>query len=363
MSDVIESGAAAPATGGDAASQKLLIQTFTLKPVAAVNDVRVSIPSAAMDTRDGIRCRVIGAGGRITQASKDEGNIFVWQRQILTPETAAEHMALLKGGYITVGEWDDDPRLWQKIVDTDFFTLRCVHAVQTSTPELAEFLRQYNPNIAIFQNQISELPPMRPDESFRRPVRLFFGALNREGDWGPIMPHLNNALARLKSAIHVQVVHDRKFFDALDTPHKSFQPTCDYDTYRGLLRNSDIAFLPLSDTPSNRLKSDLKFIECAANGVAVIASPVVYNKTLHHGKTGLLCATPEHFADRLIALVIHGALRRELTMNAYEYVKEHRLLEPQVDHRIDWYRNLYRHREQLNEALKQRTPELADKLG
>lgn len=362
MMNVAETNPPADQQAGADSQQNLLIQTFTLKPVAAVNDVRVTIPSMAMNARDGIRCRVIGTGGRIAQAQAEEGNIFIWQRQILTPDTVKEHLGLLKSGYVTVGEWDDDPRLWDKIVKTDFFTLRCVHAVQTSTPELAQFLRQYNPNIAIFQNQIAELPPMRPDESFRRPVRLFFGALNREADWAPVMPHLNEALSRLRGAVHVQVVHDADFYEALDTEHKKFQPTCDYDTYKQLLRESDIALLPLSDTPSNRLKSDLKFIECAANGVAVIASPVVYQKTLEHGKTGLMCAEPAHFADRLIALVVNGGFRRQLTENAYKYVQEHRLLEPQVDRRIDWYRNLYRHRAQLTEALAERTPEIADRL-
>ena len=40
-----------------------------------------------------------------------------------------------------------------------------------------------------------------------------------------------------------------------------------------LLGQSEIAFMPLSDTPFNRAKSDLKFVEAGACGVASLASP------------------------------------------------------------------------------------------
>ena len=86
----------------------------------------------------------------------------------------------------------------------------------------------------------------------------------------------------------VQVVYDRAFFDALATPHKSFEPLCSYDRYHELLDAADIALLPLEPTRFNQHKSDLKFIECAAHGVAVLASPTVYDRTINDGETGLI---------------------------------------------------------------------------
>ena len=86
--------------------------------------------------------------------------------------------------------------------------------------------------------------------------------------------------------LRFSVVHDQRFFEALHTPHKQFTPTCDHDTYMNLLGQSEIAFMPLGDTPFNRAKSDLKFIEAAACRVASLASPIVYADSIEDGRTG-----------------------------------------------------------------------------
>ena len=55
--------------------------------------------------------------------------------------------------------------------------------------------------------------------------------------------------------------------------------------------------MPLADTPFNRAKSDLKFIEAGACRVAALASHIVYANSVEDGRTGLLfhalrnCAT------------------------------------------------------------------------
>ena len=51
---------------------------------------------------------------------------------------------------------------------------------------------QCNPNVAVFPNAISALPPLRLKQ--REKVLLFLGALIREHDWAPILPALNDVL-------------------------------------------------------------------------------------------------------------------------------------------------------------------------
>ena len=77
-------------------------------------------------------------------------------------------------------------------------TFRAVHAVQTSTPALAEVLRPQNPELGVFPNAVFELPLT---DNFRDPeqMTLFFGALNRGADWAPLMPVLNEVAARWAS--------------------------------------------------------------------------------------------------------------------------------------------------------------------
>ena len=168
------------------------------------------------------------------------------------------------------------------------------------------------------------------------------------------MPSINAAAAKAGERLKFQIVHDRHFFEALESPHKTFTPTCDYDTYLRLLGTSEVSFMPLSDTPFNRAKSDLKFIEAGACRVAPLASTVVYGDSIEDGRTGLLFRDPTELYSRLLRLVAMPGLARNLGDAARHYVARERMLAHQVAARIDWYRSLWRRREALSAALHAR---------
>lgn len=167
---------------------------------------------------------------------------------------------------IIIAEIDDHP----EAIGMDPMDLRAVHAVQCSTEAIAEICRKYNPNVMVFPNQIKELPAWE-DKPERKDIRIFYGAQNRRISWEPIMPALNRVL-EANPKITVEVIHDQEFYEALDasSPRKlinkakaNFTPFCEYSEYRRILRSCDITLLPLEDTPFNKCKSDLKFLECA----------------------------------------------------------------------------------------------------
>jgi glycosyltransferase involved in cell wall biosynthesis len=108
-------------------------------------------------------------------------------------------------------------------------------------------------------------------------------------------------------------------------PPKRFEwmPGVRFEQYpRNLLRgNFDIGIAPLVDSRFNRGKSNLKFLEYAACGVPVIASPVYpYATTIRHGETGLLASTPDEWYEHLRALVIDPDRREEIATNAKRFV-------------------------------------------
>jgi hypothetical protein len=189
-------------------------------------------------------------------------------------------------------------------------------------------------------------------------MTLFFGALNREPDWRPLMPILNAIAATVGERLHFTVVHDGGFFEALETPHKSFTPTCDYDTYMSLLGQSEISFMPLGDTWFNRAKSDLKFIEAGACRVASLASHVVYASSIEDGRTGLLFRDGEELRARLLRLVAMPDMALSLGDAARTYVAAERMLAYQVAPRIAWYRSLWERREDLERARQARMADL-----
>jgi hypothetical protein len=322
-------------------------------------DVRIAAPARLAAGIPGVRVVTVESAAKfeLLPAAPEEEKVLVWQRPILEwPKNLATLRALVERGYLLIVERDDYP--WRPdFAANRHLSHRGVHAIQTSTETLAVALRQWNPNVGVFPNQLTELPPPR-EHADGGPVTIFFGAFNRQEDWKPCMGPLNDVLRPRGDGVRVRVVHDRAFFDALETPYKEFEPSCPYDRYRAILGQCDVALLPLADTPFNRCKSDLKFLECAGHGVAVLASPTAYAQTVVDGETGLLFRSPEELAAGLRRLLDDAELRRALALRAYEYVGRERLMARYARDRVDWYRSLLERLPELNAELEARVPEL-----
>jgi SAM-dependent methyltransferase len=333
-----------------------------LEPVGGVSHVRVVYPLQAMRSDTTVQTRFVTSGD-IKVPGGDMPRIFVLHRPTLSGDRGATVIRkLLADGWVVVTEFDDHPDHFGMLHADDELAFRGVHAVQTSTPALAAILRTRNPEVAVFPNMIRVLPEVR---NFLDPqvMTVFFGALNREHDWAPLMPVLNEVAEKASGRLRFRVVHDQGFFDALRSPHKQFTPTCDYDTYLALLGQCEISLMPLEDTPFNRAKSDLKFIEAGACRVASLASHVVYGDSIEEGRTGLLFHNAGELRDRLLRLVAMPELARGLGDAARHYVAGERMLAYQVAPRIAWYRSLWARRAELNSALYARlmqAPLLAD---
>jgi glycosyltransferase involved in cell wall biosynthesis len=333
--------------------QRMTIAGNMLKPVGGVSHVRVVYPLQAMATDPMVVTKVTSA---VDMAGREDGapRIFILHRPALIGEQGrALVRAFLNAGWLLVTEFDDHPDFFQVMQDPEDLTFLGVHAVQTSTRTLAAVLRQRNPEIAVFPNAAVSLPDVK---NFADPnsLTVFFGALNREQDWEPLMNAINAAVARAGDRLRFVVVHDRPFFDALQTPHKRFEPLCDHDAYLDLLAHCDISLMPLSEGGFNRAKSDLKFIEAGACRVAALASDIVYGETIEDGRTGLLFRDAAELQTKLLRLATMPELARDLGDAARDYVAQHRMLAYQVAPRIAWYRSLWARREALTAALEER---------
>ncbi|WP_227321057.1 methyltransferase domain-containing protein [Acidisoma silvae] len=339
-------------------AQPIAIRSTMLKPFAAVSDIRVIYPMRALKTDPSVSVQV-GDIDTFPQPSERQPAICVLHRPLLVgDEGVAVFRHLMQRGFLVVTEFDDLPDFMPQLRDERLMNFRAAHAVQTSTPVLAEALRQQNPEVAIFPNGISEL---RPIVNFMTPgsVTLFFGALNRTVDWQPYMPVLNAAAAALGAQLQFQVVYDQAFFDALETPHKSFTPLCDHRTYMSLLAQSEISFMPLLDSAFNRAKSDLKYIEAASARVVPLASPTVYGDSIEDGVTGLIFRSESDLYEKIIRLVTAPGLGITIGNAARQSVAQARMDAYGVADRVAWYRSLLDRREELTRAIYDRVPELA----
>ena len=333
--------------------QRMTVAGNMLAPVGGVSHVRVVHPLQAIGTDPLVEVRLTD---RLLANPPDDGRarIFVLHRPDMSGADGRKMLrAIRDAGWLVVTEFDDHPDFMRGMRDTEQLGFYGVHAIQTSTRPLADVLRARNPEVAIFPNALVALPPVI-NFADPRSMTLFFGALNREPDWRHLVPAINDVAAKVGARLRFQVVHDRGFFDALESPHKTFMPTCDYDTYMRLLGRSEISFMPLDDNGFNRAKSDLKFIEAGACRVAPLASTVVYSGSIVHEGTGLLFRDVAEFRSHLMRLVAMPDLARQIGDDARGYVTEERMLAYQVEPRIAWYRSLWERRESLTAALDAR---------
>ncbi len=292
---------------------------------------------------------------RISFATFAEGRIFFEK--------------LKRAGYLYLDEIDDNPIIWgDDYQKTGMVNFIGVHAVQTSTEYLADVLKQYNPNVKVFDNHLKSIAPLRDFKKQKKsPVRIFFGAVNRDEEFKEILPILNQFAQKYGDKIQFKIISRTENFKALKSKNKILVGNpkqydgqfVDYEIYLQTLRESDIALLPLIDSEFNRSKSDLKFIECGACGAAVLASSVVYPKTVKDGVNGLIFHDNKEFAQKLQLLIEKREKRYDLATAAYEYVKNNRLLSQHYEERLDWYNELFERLDELNVATQARIDKLA----
>ena len=302
---------------------------------------------------------------------QDQPKVMVLQRAAISGRASwiEDIGRIVAAGWLVVAECDDDPALMARIDPRpndssreDLFDalLASVHAVQTSTERLAARFGAVNPEVALFPNAAFTLPPFpAPREG---PLRVFFGALNREGFSRPVAAALAPAIARFPEAEFV-VVHDRAFFKALPSVRKTFHKAMPYEAYLDLMASCDIALMPLEGSEPELAKSDIKFVEASSRGVATIASPAVYGASIRPGETGLIAETLADWPERLGELLADPALRRRLAEAAHAAVRESRMFAHQAARQRDWYRGLWERRADLNAALLARNPDLGPALA
>lgn len=337
--------------------RKLFIQNLLMAPTACA-EVRAIEPSRYLNQIPGVRAVTSKKNAVLSKAEAGEEKVFVWQRAILSPDRAlAQQQNLLERNYLTVAEIDEDPSRWPEIAQSDYFAYRSCHCVQTASEPLAELLRQYNPHVKVFANHLIDEPVPRSSADYER-ATIFFGAIDRASDWKQIIEPLNRVIEETGNFVRVEVIHDRAFFDAIETSNKNFIPFAPYDVYLTILKRCTLAILPLADTKRNRFKSDLKFVECGGHGLATLASQVVYGETIVDGETGLIYRTPTEFEQKFRQLVLDTELRQHLGERSMAWVVKHRLLKDRARERAEWYLEMRDRLPELNADLEQRVPDL-----
>jgi glycosyltransferase involved in cell wall biosynthesis len=98
------------------------------------------------------------------------------------------------------------------------------------------------------------------------------------------------------------------------------------ETYPAAMSSFDVALAPAAPTPMYRGKSELRWLEASALGIATVADPAVYC-SIEDGVTGLHATTAAQARDAVLALVDDDALRERIGAAARAYVREQRCIQ------------------------------------
>jgi processive 1,2-diacylglycerol beta-glucosyltransferase len=220
--------------------------------------------------------------------------------------------------------------------------LREADGVLVSTPALRARYASLNSQIRVVGNALDERLVVKgvslsgSDEG--RMVLGYMGTLTHDDDLLLLLPALDEASASLTVPLELQIiggVADAKTLAQLgQLPFPIthlMSPSPEYPQFLPWFTGNvrwDIALAPLRDTPFNRAKSDIKFLDYAALGAPGIYSDLpVYADSVRHGETGLLAANDTaSWAAALRSLIEQPALRRELAANARRYLYNERIL-------------------------------------
>jgi glycosyltransferase involved in cell wall biosynthesis len=104
-------------------------------------------------------------------------------------------------------------------------------------------------------------------------------------------------------------------------------------------------------------------VEAAGHGLGVLASPVVYGESLRDGDTGRLFHDADDLRQALRDWRDDPAALHAMGLRARQWVAAGRLQHHQTAAREAWYRSLWERRQELNEQLFQRVPELRPSGG
>jgi glycosyltransferase involved in cell wall biosynthesis len=219
------------------------------------------------------------------------------------------------------------------------YLARNADGVIVSTEALGERVARLNPRVVVIPNAIDERlfgPPAPPRSSQDRLIVGYMGTRTHERDLMMILRPLRSVLKRHAGRLRLELVgvtaNPRLFSLFEGVPVTFLDPGAEgaYPRFPAWMRRNlhwNIALSPLEDNAFTRCKSDLKYLDYGALGIAGVFSDVVPYRSVRDHETGLVVPNePDAWERALEELVRDGELRTNLGCRARDEVYEKRTL-------------------------------------
>ncbi len=205
---------------------------------------------------------------------------------------------------------------------------------------LAEYARQFNPNIHIIPTTIDTeyyVPQAIPHAADRVCIG-WTGSSTTLKHFSLAVPVLQALRRKYGEKIHFRLISDEPFMGELpglqNIPWKKESEVAD-------LQAIDIGIMPLPDDAWSRGKCGFKGLQYMALGKPAVMSPVGVNtEIITHGENGFLASSPEEWEQILTRLIENPLLRKEIGLQGRKTVEERFSFHSQKDHYLNIYKKL-----------------------
>jgi glycosyltransferase involved in cell wall biosynthesis/SAM-dependent methyltransferase len=273
-------------------------------------------------------------------------DLFVMQRMFPRPDTETALTGILKMGTPIIYEVDDLLMEMPTNNPNRDFAMQCcpfvldvmqkAAAITVSTEALKAELLRWNSNIYVLPNLIDERLWSQTQQTHAGPVVIGFTGTSTHGD---DLRMIEDAFIQI-SAKHGRGVAFQFMGCVTDRlarlpGAKVVEFTPDYESFARELQTTpmDVAVVSLEDNLFNRCKSNIKWLEYSACGIAGVYSDLPpYNSCIRHGQTGLLVGNRVHdWFQGIDTLVTNASLRRAISQQArQEVLSDYTLASPKV---------------------------------
>ena len=233
--------------------------------------------------------------------------------------------------------------LWSNPANqADFlYTLKIVDLVQTSSPPLAEAFKPFCERVAVFPNQIAKAWRLGATKPEKPLIVAWAGSLSHVGD----VAHAAKAVCqwvREHEGVEFRIMGHAPMEKLFDLPpeKKKFVLWGGMEAYEEFLKGVHIGLAPLGDTAFNRARSDVKWLECAAQGVVFVGQRLPTFAEVEDGKTGFLFKDTAEMLGVLDKLYKNRKLMQSVSRAAFEHVTQKRRYDIAAQERAKVYKEL-----------------------
>ena len=227
-------------------------------------------------------------------------------------------------GSVKGGEWGYDDAMFVALSYEKL--MKKVDACIVSTPLLKEYIeKNFNIPSVIFRNKVTpkrlkEPTPIDPDN-----IKLIYasGTYSHKQDFDFIEAILYDFL-KSHQQVSLSVLGAAQVSERLlALENVKNYPILPYTAMLNFIAEHDLMLVPLVDDVFNQAKSNVKFAECGAVGVPVLASKVgEFDLAMESQKNGLLACTAEEFKAILDEISNEPMTIERLATEAYNTINE-----------------------------------------